>query len=444
MNVISYNDKDLETLYNKYRMSSYYPNDTTNSQNIPQYTAIGNNLLVNTSMGLKTNINSNPLENKDIYIENIKPIPSLAERNRQQLLKEGDKIFDDLELYGLVLTNDLLKLRRLQQMTNKNDFSVEFSSFRKRLYVNIDNVGEKMVNSIKNINTEFESVENSMKSYFKRNLARNTEINTRLDIPFKDLTEGLNGQINKMTDLFRKRAERFKTLKHFLYPPKIESGIVIPEELKIDWDKRMERLREAAKYRILNDDYAQKLKFSKQKMELMNKVAVKEKRVRNIKYREFEKKKKENQLNFLKEQDRREFDMLEEMDKFEKELDEEERKEMEDLKKKKELEEIERQKQLENGEIESEKTKKSKSKKSKSKKSKSKSKKREEDSEDESDSEEEEEEEEDEESEMNKKVRQKEFDYTDLMTKKYQKSEKKSEVSSLPKNVLARDNKNEK
>ena len=45
---------------------------------------------------------------------------------------------------------------------------------------------------------------------------------------------------------------------------------------------------------------------------------------------------------------------------------------------------------------------------------------------------------------MNKKVREKEFDYTDLMTKKYQKSEKKSEISSLPKNVLARDNKNEK
>ena len=442
MNDISYNDKDLQTLYNKYRMSSYYPSDTIKTQNIPQYTGIGNNLLVNTSLGLKSNINNNPLENKDIYIETIKPIPSVAERNRQQLLKEGDKIFDDLELYGLVLTNDLLKLRRLQQMTNKNDFSVEFSSFRKRLYVNIDNVGDKMINSIKNINSEFEAVENSMKSYFKRNLARNTEINTRLDAPFKDLTEGINDQINKMTDLFRRRAERFKTLKHFLYPPKIESGIVLPKELNIDWDKRMERLREAYAYKKLNEEYAQKLKFSKQKMELMNKVAVKEQRVRNIKYRELEKKKKENQLNFLKEQDRREFDMMEEMDKFQNELDEEERKEMEELKKKKELEEIERQKRLENGEIESKKSKKTKtSKKSKSKKSK---KKEEENSEDESDSEEEEEEEE-EESEKNQKIRENDFDYTDIMTKKFQKSEKKSEISSLPKNVLARDiNKNEK
>ena len=426
MNVISYNEKDLETLYNKYRMSSYYPSDTIKSQNIPQYTAIGNNLLVNSSLGLRNT--NNPLENKDNYIQTIKPIPSVAERNRQELLKESDKVFDDLELYGLVLTNDLLKLRRLQQMTNKNDFSVEFSSFRKRLYVNIDNIGEKMVNSIKNINAEFESVENSMKSYFKRNLSRNTEMNNRLDIPFRDLTEGINGQVNKMTDLFRKRAERFKTLKHFLYPPKIESGIVLPKELNIDWDKRLERLREAYAYKKLNEEYAQKLQFSKQKMDLMKKVAVKEERVRNIKYRDLEKKKKENQLNFLKEQDRREFDMMEEMDKFEKELEDEEIKKEEELKKMKELEEIERKNRIEKAEIES--------KKSKTKKSKRR------DSEDESESdEEEEEEEEDEESEKIQKIREKDFDFTDIMTKKYQKSEKKSEISSLPKNVLARETK---
>ena len=425
MNVISYNEKDLETLYNKYRMSSYYPSDTIKSQNIPQYTAIGNNLLVNSSIGLRNT--NNPLENKDNYIQTIKPIPNVAERNRQELLKESDKVFDDLELYGLVLTNDLLKLRRLQQMTNKNDFSVEFSSFRKRLYVNIDNIGEKMVNSIKNINAEFESVENSMKSYFKRNLSRNTEMNNRLDIPFRDLTEGINGQVNKMTDLFRKRAERFKTLKHFLYPPKIESGIVLPKELNIDWDKRLERLREAYAFKKLNEEYAQKLQFSKQKMDLMKKVAVKEERVRNIKYRDLEKKKKENQLNFLKEQDRREFDMMEEMDKFEKELEDEEIKKEEELKKMKELEEIERKNRIEKAEIES--------KKSKTKKSKRR------DSEDESESDEEEEEEEDEESEKIQKIREKDFDFTDIMTKKYQKSEKKSEISSLPKNVLARETK---
>ena len=422
MNVISYNENDLKTLYNKYRMSSYYPSDTMKSINQPQYTAIGNhNLLLNSSLSIH---NNNPLENKDNFIQNIKPIPSISERNRQQLLNEGDKIFDDLELYGLVLTNDLLKLRRLQQMTNKNDFSVEFSSFRKRLYMDIDNVGEKMVNSIKNINSEFESSNNSILSYFKRNLTRNTEINSKLEIPFKDITEGINSKVNKMTDLFNRRSERFKTLKYFLYPPKIESGIVLPKELNIDWDKRMERLRHAYAFKKLNEEYAQKLKFSKQKMDLMQKVSIKEERVRNIKYRDLEKKKKENQLNFLKEQDRREFDMMEELDKFQKELDEEEIKKEEELKKQKEYEEIERKKRLENMNKE---------------KSINKSKKEKEKEEEEEESEEEEEEEE--ESEEVKKIREKEFDYTDIMTKKYQKSEKKSEISSLPKNILVRENK---
>ena len=428
MNVISYNDKELETLYNKYRMSSYYPNETmkiTNNQ--PQYTAIGgHNILANSSPNIYNN--SNPLENKTNFIQTVKPIPNLAERNRQNLLKEGDKVFDDLELYGLVLTNDLLKLRRLQQMTNKNDFSLEFASFRKRLYINLDNITEKMFNSIKGINADFETTNNSILSYFKRNLRRNTEINSKLEMPLKDLTEGLNGKLTKINKLFQKRAERFKALKFFLYPPKVESGIVLPKELTIDWDKRMERLKRTYAYKRLNENYAQKLKFSKQKMDLMNKVAVKEDRVRNIKYRDLEKRKKENQINFLKEQDQREFDMIEEMDKYQKELDEEEEKLREELKKQKEkekeLEEMERLQKLE------EMNAKTGSEEKNTKKE-----------EFELNDEEEEEEEEESEDDVPRKLREKEFDFTDIMTKKYQKSEKKSDISSLPQNLLFRENK---
>ena len=429
MNVISYNDKELQTLYNKYRMSSYYPNETMKStQNQPQYTAIGgHNLLVNSSPNIINN--SNHLENKENFIQTIKPIPNLAERNRQNLLKEGDKIFDDLELYGLVLTNDLLKLRRLQQMTNKNDFSLEFSSFRKRLYLNIENVAEKMVNAIKGLNLDYESTNNSILSYFKRNLRRNTEINSKLEMPLKDMTEGLNGKLTNINKLFQKRAERFKALKYFLYPPKVESGIVLPKELTIDWDKRMERLKTTFAYKRLNENYAQKLKFSKQKMDLMNKVAVKEERVRNMKYRDLEKRKKEHQLNFLKEQDQREFDMIEEMDKFQKELDEEEKQLREQLEKQKELEEIERRHQLE--EIYN---------KTSSKEENTKKEKEKEDVEVGGDTDEEEEEEEDED-EVPRKLREKEFDFTDIMTKKYKKSEKKSDISSLPPANLFRENK---
>ena len=82
MNVILYNEKDLQTLYNKYRISSYYPSDTMKSSIQPQHTAIGNNLIVNSSINLNNNINNNPLGDTNNYIQNIKPIPSVAERNR--------------------------------------------------------------------------------------------------------------------------------------------------------------------------------------------------------------------------------------------------------------------------------------------------------------------------------------------------------------------------
>ena len=81
MNVISYNDKDLQTLYNKYRMSSYYPNETMKTtQNQPQYTAIGNhNLLLNSSLSLHNNNNNKSSPNNN-FNPNLKPIPSIAER----------------------------------------------------------------------------------------------------------------------------------------------------------------------------------------------------------------------------------------------------------------------------------------------------------------------------------------------------------------------------
>ena len=405
MNVISYTDKDLQTLYNKYRMSSYYPNESMKSNiNQPQYVPLSNhNLLLNTSLNIN-NLNNmdNPLNNKNEYLQNIKPIPNIRERNRNKLLQESDKIFDDLELYGLVLTNDLLKIRRLQQKINKNDFTLEYNSFRKRLYTNIDNTGDKMVNSIKNITSEFESVNGSILSYFKRVLNRNTEFSSKLEFPLNNLKENTNNKALKLDKLFKQRADQLKTLKYFLYPPKIVTGIEIPDELKINWDQRYERLKHLNAYRKLNNDLQQKIKFAKDRMNLMNKASILEERERNIKYKNGEKRRRENQINFLKEQEERELEMINEMDKFNKELDEQELKQ-----------------QYEKNNSGSNNYSNNNNKKSNVENKNNKEKKEEDD---------EEEEEEDDEEKDDKGG----LDYTNKNTKKYPKSERKSDISSIP------------
>ena len=405
MNVISYTDKDLQTLYNKYRMSSYYPNESMKSNiNQPQYVPLSNhNLLLNTSLNVN-NLNNmdNPLNNKNEYLQNIKPIPNIRERNRNKLLQESDKIFDDLELYGLVLTNDLLKIRRLQQKINKNDFTLEYNSFRKRLYTNIDNTGDKMVNSIKNITSEFESVNGSILSYFKRVLNRNTEFSSKLEFPLNNLKENTNNKALKLDKLFKQRADQLKTLKYFLYPPKIVTGIEIPDELKINWDQRYERLKHLNAYRKLNNDLQQKIKFAKDRMNLMNKASILEERERNIKYKNGEKRRRENQINFLKEQEERELEMINEMDKFNKKLDEQELKQ-----------------QYEKNNSGSNNYSNNTNKKSNVENKNNKEKKEEDD---------EEEEEEDDEEKDDKGG----LDYTNKNTKKYPKSERKSDISSIP------------
>ena len=407
MNVISYTDKDLQTLYNKYRMSSYYPNETMKSnQHQPQYTPIGgHNLLLSTSVNANNNNINNPLNNKSEYLSSIKPIPNIRERNRQKLLHEGDKLFDDLELYGLILTNDLLKIRRLQQKINKSDFSLEFNSFRKRLYVNIDFTGEKMVNSIKNISSEFESINGSILSYFKRVLNRNTEFSSKLEFPLNNLKESANNKVTKLNTLFKQRADQLKTLKYFLYPPKIETRIEIPEELKIDWDRRYERLKHLMAYRKLNNDLQLKLKYQKDRMDMMNKAALQEERDRNMRYKDGEKKRKENQINFLKEQEERELEMMNEMEKFQKELDNEEFKQ-----------------NNENNNLGSIINNNNSNNNTKSKNNKEGKGKKEDESDDDIDEEDEEKDD----------VDEKEYEFTNKNTIKYPKSERKSDISSIP------------
>ena len=407
MNVISYTDKDLQTLYNKYRMSSYYPNETMKSnQHQPQYTPIGgHNLLLSSSVNANNNNINNPLNNKSEYLSSIKPIPNIRERNRQKLLHEGDKLFDDLELYGLILTNDLLKIRRLQQKINKSDFSLEFNSFRKRLYVNIDFTGEKMVNSIKNISSEFESINGSILSYFKRVLNRNTEFSSKLEFPLNNLKESANNKVTKLNTLFKQRADQLKTLKYFLYPPKIETRIEIPEELKIDWDRRYERLKHLMAYRKLNNDLQLKLKYQKDRMDMMNKAALQEERDRNMRYKDGEKKRKENQINFLKEQEERELEMMNEMEKFQKELDNEEFKQ-----------------NNENNNLGSIINNNNSNNNTKSKNNKEGKGKKEDESDDDNDEEDEEKDD----------VDEKEYEFTNKNTIKYPKSERKSDISSIP------------
>ena len=409
MNVISYTDKDLQTLYNKYRMSSYYPNESMKSNiNQPQYVPLNNhNLLLNTSLNINNIPNgmSNPLDNKNEYLLNIKPIPNIRERNRQKLLQESDKVFDDLEMYGLILTNDLLKIRRLQQKINKNDFTLEYNSFRKRLYTNIDTAGEKMVNSIKNITAEFESINESILSYFKRVLNRNTEFSSKLEFPLNNLKESTNNKALKLDKLFKQRADQLKTLKYFLYPPKIVTGIEIPDELKINWDARYERLKHLNAYRKLNNDLQQKIKFSKDRMNLMNKAAILEERERNIKYKNGEKRRRENQINFLKEQEERELEMINEMDKFNKELDEQELKQKYEKTNSGMINSSHNTNKINNIENNINKEKKD---------------------EEEDDNKEEEEEDDDE------KADKVGYDYTNKNTIKYPKSEKRSDISSIP------------
>ena len=205
----SYTNKDLANINNKYQMSKYDPNNLAslmNSNNLPQYVRpryTAQDLLTspnNTSnrnfedRNLKRsqplfNTNNNRPINNDVFSPkhsiistppkslNKEPVilKNLYKNHKEELLKESEKVFDDIELYGLVLTNSLLKIRRIQQKIEKNDFLKEFITFRKKLYKNVDKTGDNRIKTVKDLREDFKQVKKSIIEHLNNTLMNNSE-----------------------------------------------------------------------------------------------------------------------------------------------------------------------------------------------------------------------------------------------------------------------------
>ena len=151
----SYKGNEIRLLNNKYQLSKYNPNSSAlnMSSNLPQYMSSNTNMLINNpSQARNTNILVRPIpQNRNVFQSKTSTLldnnnnqqatptqnqiytpviqrnftePRLNISNKEELLRESEKIFDVIELYGLVVTNDLVKIKRLQQKISKDDFSL--------------------------------------------------------------------------------------------------------------------------------------------------------------------------------------------------------------------------------------------------------------------------------------------------------------------------------
>ena len=174
---------------------------------------------------------------------------------KEKLIKESEKVFDDIELYGLVATNDLLKISRIQQKISKSDFSNEFIEFRKRIYKTIEKTGDQIKDVIKKMREEFNNVKLAINDNMRRKLRRNKAPSNLIDENFKELKDKLNTGVSNTENYVNNNCEKIKTILFFLQPPKIEIELDESKKKVIDWNKRLQRRRRIKVLRKFIDTY---------------------------------------------------------------------------------------------------------------------------------------------------------------------------------------------
>ena len=316
----SYNNKDLANINNKYQMTKYDPNNLAslmNSSNLPQYVRPKYNpqdLLSASSAsnnrynaprkfkrpeGINPNINipvnNNVFSPKQSNISTPKKssnkeqpmiLKNLYKNHKAELLKESEKVFDDIELYGLVLTNSLLKIRRIQQKIEKNDFLKDFILFRKKLYKNVDKTGDNRIKTIKDLREDFKQVKKNLIEHLNNTIVKNKDISN----------ENLNSKLNKLqTRINEKNENLIKNIKD-RHKKIIEMNEVIHakleyhpnEELNINWKERIERKKKIRILRELIKNYDKRIIEQDEKLKKINEDIFNKDRVRKIKHMENE------------------------------------------------------------------------------------------------------------------------------------------------------------
>ena len=317
----SYNNRDLANINNKYQMTKYDPNNLTslmNSSNLPQYVRPKYNAQdLMSSSSLSNNryneprkykrpepiLNSNnnmPIVNNNVFSPkqsnvstpkkplNKEPIilQNLYKNHKEELLKESEKVFDDIELYGLILTNSLLKIRRIQQKIEKNEFLKDFILFRKKLYKNVDKTGDNRIKTIKDLREDFKQVKKNIIEHLNNSIVKNKDVtNENLNSKLNKLQNRINEKNENLINNIKERHKKINEMNDVIHA-KLEYQP--NEELNIDWKERIERKKKIRILRELIKNYDKRIIEQDEKLKKINEDIFNKDRVRKIKHMENE------------------------------------------------------------------------------------------------------------------------------------------------------------
>ena len=227
---------ELGNVYNKYISSSYNPNSQTLNivNSLPQYSSTNiNNLFLSNTPKITKSYNKQKkhhiiVKPERIYepttlIENIEQSPSpiktkksykvtYDDDNKNKILQKSRKVFEDIEIFKLVLSNYFLKMKRIQDKMMNNDFPQKFYEFRKRFYNSIDKTHDTLLETLFKIREEFLIVKKNINNNLENNLIKCINPNQKLQKTFKKYKKNVIRDANREEFLIQKNTDKIIAL----------------------------------------------------------------------------------------------------------------------------------------------------------------------------------------------------------------------------------------
>lgn len=241
-NYSPFSPNEVRNIYNKYQSTSYNPNSPTlnMTHSLPQYSTINtNNLFLQPTSISHSYIkpkNEHKIKIKPKYRETIdeqeiipdepfytepteKKIKKIFKSdfgNRRELLAEAQDLIQELKEYDLIISNELLRLRRIQQRTSGNNFAKDFYDFKNRLYDSINKTHDKIIETIPLLKEEFVEVRNIINDKVKDKLSRTKRPNLKVVKAYNSAKKNFSTNLYNKEFLIKKNTDKIRGLAEMI------------------------------------------------------------------------------------------------------------------------------------------------------------------------------------------------------------------------------------
>lgn len=177
--------------------------------------------------------------------------------DRELTLKDSESVIDDIELYGLIATNELLAVDRAQQRLGKVDITHDIHYFATRIDQQSRKACDGIIKDCQDLGDEINNIHDAIHNHLDRNdiTIRSADKHNELVNNFEKMKTNLHKGIVSSVKRTDDNAEKVRQMADCIKTLDVQ---VIKEDVlkcQVDWKKRKEVQKECYALQRMVDEY---------------------------------------------------------------------------------------------------------------------------------------------------------------------------------------------